>query len=135
MKLDVDSLAVRVTKLERENYWLKVFMLTGMIASAAVVSFGFTDKPRTIEAERIIVRDNRGRPRIIFGTPEVVGAAVDMKADTPGIWLTDDNGVDRAILSIDGLYFANSRSRPLAELTTEGLRIHSPDGKVVGSAP
>jgi len=76
-----------------------------------------------------------------MGTPEVAGASVDMKPDAPVIWLTDENGSDRAILTSDGLYFANGHEKPLVSLSSgsvpsqQGLRFYRPDGKVFWSAP
>lgn len=71
-------------------------------------------KLRTIEVEKIIVFDTHGRARITIGTPAVSGVAIDMKPDEPAIWLTDEKGQDRAILTSDGLRLAKSHGKPAA---------------------
>jgi hypothetical protein len=133
---EIEILTVRVARLERANGRLK---LAGVALLLALVSLGFAGKPRTIEAEQIVIRDSHGRTRITIGTPAVSGAAIGVERDAPTIWLADEKGADRAILATDGLYFANGRARPLAELTSgpnrPELRFHDPDGKVSWSAP
>jgi hypothetical protein len=75
----------------------------------------------------------------MIGTPEVTGAAVDTRPDAPAIWLSDENGSDRTILTSDGLYLANGREKPLVKLSSgpsrPELRFYGPDGKVSWSAP
>ena len=93
----------------------------------------------TIEAEKIVILDTHGRARLMIGTPDVAGAAVAMKLDAPAIWLSDENGSDRTILTSDGLYLANGREKPLVNLSSgpsrPELRFYGPDGKVSWSAP
>ena len=105
----------------------------------ALVSLGFAGKPRTIEAEQIVIRDSHGRARITIGIPAVAGAAIGIERDPPTIWLADENGADGVILATDGLYFANERAKPLVELSSSPsqpeLRFHGPDGRVSWSAP
>jgi hypothetical protein len=100
---------------------------------------GLGGKPRTIEAEKIVILDSHGRARLMIGTPEVAGAAVDMKPDSPAIWLSDESGSDRTILTSDGLYLADGREKPLVDLssgpTRPALRFYGPDEKVSWSAP
>lgn len=75
----------------------------------------------------------------MIGTPEVAGAAFDMKPDAPAIWLSDENGSDRTILTSDGLYLANGREKPLVSLSSgpgrPEMRFYGPGGKVSWSAP
>jgi hypothetical protein len=65
--------------------------------------------PKTVEAEKIILRDSHGRARLTIGTPEFAGATVDMKPDDPVVWMSDDKGIDRAVLTTDGLFFSDGR--------------------------
>ena len=62
-----------------------------------------------------------------------------MKADSPGIWLSDEHGTDRAVLAADGLYLADNHAKRLVTLEsgpyTPDLRFYGPDGKVTWSAP
>ena len=135
---EIEALTVRVARLERTNGRLKVLGAALLLASMALFSMGFAAKARTIEAEKLVICDSHGRARITIGTPEVAGAAIDLKPDTPAIWLSDESGTDRAILTTDGVYLANGRRKPVAELMdgTSGpeLRLYGSDGKVVWSA-
>lgn len=135
---EIEALTVRVARLERTNGRLKLAAAGLLLALMALVSMGFAGKPRTIEAEKLVIRDSHGRARIMIGTPEVAGVAIDLKPDTPAIWLSDEGGTDRAILTTDGVYLANGHGKPIAELMdgTSGpqLRLHGSDGKVIWSA-
>ena len=52
----------------------------------------FAGKPQTLEVEKIIIRDSHGHARITIGTPAVAGVAVDLNANEPAIWLSDEKG-------------------------------------------
>jgi hypothetical protein len=136
----IDALSVRVEQLERANRRLRLFGAGVVLTSGILVSLGFAGKaqPRIVEAEKIIIRDAQGRPRITIGTPAFAGAAVDTKADSPVIWLSDEHGSDRAMLTEDGLYLADNHAKRLVELrsgpNTPGLRFYGPDGRVAWSA-
>ena len=78
-----------------------------------VITMGQARQPRTVEAEQFILRDVQGRPRLSLGTPRVSGVAVDVGPDEPAMWITDRNGTDRAILTGEGLRFADEKARPL----------------------
>jgi len=139
MTSEIESLIVRVACLEQANRRLKLIGVGIALASMVLVSMGLGGKPRTIEAEKIVILDTHGRARLMIGTPDVAGAAVAMKLDAPAIWLSDENGSDRTILTSDGLYLANGREKPLVNLSSgpsrPELRFYGPDGKVSWSAP
>jgi hypothetical protein len=139
MRSEIETLTRRIARLERTNRWLKLIGLGVVLISMALVSMGLGRKPRTIEAEKIVILDSHGRARLTIGTPEVAGAAVAMKPDAPAIWLSDESGSDRVILASDGLYFANSHENPLVDLSSgpsqPELRFYGTDGKVSWSAP
>ena len=110
------------------------------LAVAVIMLAGAAKTPKTVEAEKIVIRDRHGRARITIGTPAFAGAAIDTSSDDPIIWLTDDNGADRAMLATDGLRFSNSKGRPTVNLTSDPnglsvLRFYGTDGKVSWSAP
>jgi hypothetical protein len=100
---------------------------------------GADKHPRTIEAEKIVLLDRHGHARLTIGTPALAGATVDVEQDDPVIWFTDDSGTDRAMLTTDGLFFANANARPTASLTSDPkgsrLKFYGNDGKVVWAAP
>ena len=116
MTSEVEMLAKRVGRLERENRLLKLIGIGCALGVAMFVLVGADKKPRTIEAEKIVLRDSQGRARVTIGTPEFAGVAIDMKASDPAIWLADESGADRAILSADSLRFGNSKGKPLVAL-------------------
>jgi len=134
------ALTYRVARLEQENRRLKMAGIAVAILLAMFVFEG-ADKPRAIEAEKIVLRDSHGRARLTIGTPASAGAAIDLNSDDPVVWLSDDRGTDRAMLTIGGLFFANGKSRPTVSLTSDvkpgmsSLKFHGPDGKVSWSAP
>ncbi|HLX00273.1 MAG TPA: hypothetical protein VKR82_16655 [Candidatus Acidoferrales bacterium] len=140
MITEMEGLAKRVECLERQNRLLKRAVVA--VLSLAVVS-GLWAQPRaarTIEAERFILRDSVGRARITIGTPKTSGAAIEMPADEPSIWISDTNGFDRVIVNTEGLRLANDATRPAASLTFEKgmggrIRLYSNDGRLVYDAP
>ncbi|HTT62824.1 MAG TPA: hypothetical protein VMG35_13315 [Bryobacteraceae bacterium] len=135
---EIEALAARIDRLERANRRLKLISAAVGFALAVFLSLGAGGRPRTVEAEEIIIRDSYGHARLMIGTPEFVGPAIDMDRREPGIWLSDGNGQDRAMLSSDGLYFANEHSKPLLSLEAgrfPEIRLYGPDGKVSWSAP
>jgi len=141
MTSEVELLTKRVGRLERENRLLKLIGIGCALGLAVLLLVGADKTPRTIEAEKIILRDSQGRARVTIGTPESAGVAIDMKATDPAIWLTDEQGEDRAALTIDGLRFGNGRHKPLVEIISDprpgrsALRFYSDNGKISWSAP
>jgi hypothetical protein len=140
MTSEVGNLVQRVAKLERQNRQLKMIGLGVALGLAAFLLMGAAKTPKTVEAEKIVIRDRYGRSRITIGTPASAGAAIGTNSDDPMIWLTDDKGADRAILATDGLFFANGKSRPTVSLNSDtnglsGLKLYGTDGKVSWSAP
>ena len=140
MTSELDSLLQRIQKLERQN---RRFRRTGLgiAACMTILLFAGANKtPRTIEAEKIVLLDSRGRPKLTIGTPAFAGVAMDVNPDDPVIWMTDDKGADRAMLTRDGLFFANGKTRPTVSLISDpngasGLKFYGTNGKVTWSAP
>jgi hypothetical protein len=139
MQSEIEALALRVARLERANQRLKLVVIGGALAAAVFVSLGLGGKPRTVEAEKFVILDSRGRARLTLGTSGRAGPAVGMKPDVPAIWLSDEKGADKTILTPDGLYLADDHERPLVDLDSgpgrPGLRFYGPDGKISWSAP
>jgi hypothetical protein len=135
-----DALTKRIEILEQSNRRLRLWGIAAALVIAVLVLIGADKTPRTLEAQKIVLLDNHGKTKLTISTPAVAGASVDIKPDDPVIWLTDSNGADRAMLSIDGLFFADSKSRPTVSLSTDPkglsrLRLYGKDGKVSWSAP
>ncbi len=135
------SLRDRVTILERDNRRLRWMSGIAFVLIATFVLAGAAKYPRTISAEKIVLLDTQGRARLTISTPAVAGLAIDMAPDDPAVWFTDEKGTDRAVMSTDGLFFANAKSRPTVSLSNNNapdassLRFYHPDGKVSWSAP
>jgi hypothetical protein len=139
MTTEMQTLSQRVGRSERENRILKVLALLGVALFATLLLMGASGKPRTIEAEKFILRDNQGHARVTIGTPESAGVAVDTKPTDPVIWLTDEKGADRAILTTDGIRFADALSKPTVDIVSEPgkstMRLYGPNREVSWSAP
>jgi len=139
MQYQIEALTVRVERLEHTNRLMKLVMVAVLLLVFGLLSMGYSAKPRTVEAEKIVILDANGHARITLGTPQVAGVAMLMKQDEPAIWLSNEKGTDRAILSSDGLYFANNRGKPLLVLESDpqiaGLKFYGADGKISRSVP
>jgi hypothetical protein len=136
MTTELQTLTLRIEKLERQNRGIAVAALVLLLAFGLAAAR--TSKPRTIEAEQFIVRDATGRARITIGSPATSGAAYLLPPDEPAIWLSDANGADRLILTADGLRLADSQDKPAAEVTlgkTATIRLYDSANHVVWSAP
>ena len=141
MRIDEQALSDRVGRLEKENRYLKLFAVVVASGALAFLFVAAGKTPRTIEAEKFVLLDGHGNPRVTISTPEFSGATIEVNADDPVIWLTDKNGADRAMLTVDGLFFANGKGRPTVSLTSNPksgkseLKFYKPDGKVAWLAP
>jgi hypothetical protein len=102
----------RLENLERQNRNLERLGTAAFLLMGVALLMGQARPSRTVEAEKIIVLDSHGRPRITIGTPGSSGAALDMKPDDPAIWMSDGMGVDRMILTVDGIKLADAEGRP-----------------------
>jgi hypothetical protein len=114
---ELETLQMRVERLERQNCWMKRAGCGALLLLALVVTTGQSRQPRTVEAEQFILRDTQGRVRLTIGTPRVSGVAVFTDSDEPSLWFTDTKGTDRAILMGDGLRFADEKGHPLRSYT------------------
>src|SRR5215831_19264837 len=103
--LEPNGLVHRIEKLERENKRLKLIAMFVAVCACAVVLVGAAKPSRTIEAEKFVLLDSHGRVKLTIGTPATAGGAFDTNPDDAVIWITGDNGADRAMLSKDGLLF------------------------------
>lgn len=120
--------------------FLKGIALLVTLGAAVIVLAGSTKTLRTIEAQKIVLLDSHGHARLTIGTPAGAGAAIGVGPDDPVIWLSDPNGADRAMLTTDGLFFANGKTKPTVSLSSDvhgrsTLKLYGSDGKVSWSAP
>lgn len=129
-----ENVTARLEKLERENRRLKQVGAVALVLVASVLLMGQAKQSRTIEAERIRLLDSHGRARLTIGTPGSSGVAIDMKPDEPAIWLSDERGTDRAIITTDGLRLADAKGKPRADKAVEANEFVLKDasGKVRG---
>jgi hypothetical protein len=113
---DFTFLTSRVERLERQNRFYKRGAMLFLLSLIAFIAMGESRPSRTVEAEQFILRDTQGRQRLVIGTPNASGAALGLTPDEPVIWITGKSGADRAILSSDGLRFADENGKALASM-------------------
>ncbi len=115
MAMTQDELIERLQKLERDNRRMKKLGVAALVLAAALGVMAATRPvPDVVTSHKFVLLDRHGRARVTISTPAFAGAAVGMDADETAIWISDDKGADRAILTADGLLFADSREKPLA---------------------
>lgn len=130
---DVQAILQRIDALEKQNRSLIRAGLFALLFVAAMVTMGQARPSRTVEAEQFVLRDSQGRQRLVIGTPRNSGVAFDLAPDEPAIWIMGENGVDRAILSGDGLGFADEKGKRQARVeiskTGSALDLYDLNGK------
>jgi hypothetical protein len=77
---------------------------------------------------------------MIEGGATHVGVATDVPMDEPSVWISDAKGIDRVIVSTEGLRLANDSGRPAASVTFTNKKgaeilLHNADGKLLYHAP
>jgi len=90
MATEIELSTNRVIRLESEKRFFKL-AAAGVALVAALVLMGAIKSPRTIGAEKIVLLESNGHTRVTIGTPEFVGAAVDMRPDDPAIRISASN--------------------------------------------
>ena len=110
---DMQSVLERLDKLERQNRRVKQLALAALLPIGAVLLMGqCTPRGRTVEAEKFIVRDPRGRLQAEFASTEY----------GPALSLYDKSGKARVGLdaaAAPGLKLYDPSGWPQAELTTQ----------------
>ena len=136
---EIEALASRVQALEQQNRRVKLSSLCVVLGVAVVAFSGAGKGAGTVEAQKIVLLDSHGRAKLTIGTPALTGATVGVNPDDAVIWLTDDKGADRAMLTPEGLFFANHDARPTISISSDPkaseLKLYGTDGKVLWSAP
>jgi hypothetical protein len=141
MTAEIELLTIRVARLERENRLFQLAAAGAVLSALVLVSMGAVKSPRTIEAEKIVLLDSDGHARVTIGTPASAGAAFGIQSDDPAIWISDARGTDRAIITSEGVYFADGRAKPTVDLSSgprpgmSSLKLYGPDGTIRWSAP
>jgi hypothetical protein len=62
--IDLQDLSLRVSKLERQNRFFKKTSAVLLTVLAAIVAGGQAPPHRALEAEKFVLLDSAGRPRI-----------------------------------------------------------------------
>jgi len=124
---DMESLGKRLSRLERENRWLKRIGGITLLGVAAVVLMGQA-APRkvtkVIEAEEFILRDGTGKVRARLGS------AAD---GSPGLELLDEKENARAVLGHSALEYM--RTNTIVQRPASSLVLFDKDGNVMWKAP
>jgi hypothetical protein len=107
------TLEQRLERLERQNRWTRVTAAVALSALALVVLSGQgAERPRTIEAEKFVVRDGDGK---VVGELSSIGLRVAGPMEARKFVVKDQNGTRRAELGV----WENERSE---------LRLFGSDG-------
>jgi len=110
----LEAVVTRLNRVEREVRWWRyagAVLMSGFII--APMAQEALSKNRTVEAERLVIRDEGGNVRAVFG----IGIGSSPPGGSVGLRLTAKDGVSRAefFLDLDGTPF---------------LRLSDRDGKV-----
>lgn len=131
------TLEERIEQLEKQNRRRKrTSILLGVCAAAALGMAGADAGPRTVEADKVLIKDPAGHIRIILGMgkngPELLFRNADGKpqamlrsgAKGPTLVLQDTGNGRRASLSVTkslwGLRVSDARGRTRAEVSASG---------------
>lgn len=114
----LEAVLTRLTRVEREVRWWRyvgVVLMSGF--TIVPLAQEALSKNRTVEAERLVIRDEGGSVRAVFG----IGVGSSPRGESVGLRLTAKDGVSRAelFLDVDGMPF---------------LRLGDRDGKVAVQA-
>lgn len=104
----LDNLEQQNHRLTRQNRWLKCggIGIACLLASGLLMAADDASKPKVLEADQLVLRDARGKPRILLGSNK----------DGAGLLVYDAAGKRRVGFVVD----ANGAV----------LRLRDPDGKV-----
>jgi hypothetical protein len=133
-------LSARVARLERQNRWLKQGGLAALVVVGTALLLGSQEgtKGKTLEVERLIVRDSFGRQRaalhmtknaddpavalVLYDENERPRAGLGVNKDGPGLYFTDANGKHRAVIAKNndgiGLDLLDEEGRPRMDFRT-----------------
>jgi hypothetical protein len=112
---ELAALSARVARLERQNCWLKRGGLAALVVGGTALLLGSRAEPnKTLEVEKLVVRDTFGRQRaalhmtkgddpavalVLYDENERPRAGLGVNKDGPGLYFTDPNGKHRAVLA------------------------------------
>ncbi len=130
---DPPDLAQRVEKLEKANRRLKLAGVLALTLVGCLLLLGVASPKRTVEAERFILLDANGKPRV----------RLRMRAEGPELGLYDANRKTRVALGMTpngpklGLLDANGNLQVILGAEAEGPRLvlFDANGKVIFTAP
>jgi hypothetical protein len=151
---DLAKLSARVADLEQQNGWLKRGGALALVLAGTALLMGSQAEPKakTLDVERLVLRDSFGRQRaalqmtnvpadpsaalVLYDENERPRAGLGVNKDGPGLYFTDPNGKHRAVLSRnnDGIGFVllddEGRARTEFRVTDKGagFAVHDEDG-------
>jgi hypothetical protein len=106
----LEAVVTRLNRVEREVRWWRyvgAVLMSGFIL--APMAQEALSKNRTVEAERLVIRDEGGSVRAVFG----IGIGSSSRGESVGLRLTAKDGVSRAefFLDVDGTPFLRLGAR------------------------
>jgi hypothetical protein len=146
MAISMEELEARLGRLERQNRWLKRGGLAALVIVGTALLLGnrFQANDKTLEVERLVVRDSFGRQRaavnvtkgedpaialVLYDENERPRAGLGVNKDGPGLYFTDPNGKHRAVIAKNndgiGLDLLDEEGRPRMDFraTDKGMGI------------
>jgi hypothetical protein len=93
----MQDVLARLEKLEKQSRRLKRAGALALATVGALVLMGQAPQPRTLEAERFVIRDQQGRVRAELGLYEAPRTPLGRLS--PAVKLFDDRGNSRAVLA------------------------------------
>lgn len=129
--LDLNGIASRLERLERENRRLKQIGVSLALLATVMVVMGQGHSSRTIEAEKFVLRDANGNSRAVLGM--VVGMPTLTLSDAKGVPMIVMEGGDDPLFSLS----RNGGKEQVTMLAREelyGLAIYGePKGPINGT--
>lgn len=136
---NIDDLAARVVRLERENRKLKRVGLAVLAAAACAVLMAQAHGRRVVEAESFVLKDSTGKTRAVLhmakiGPGVTIGADGKVKQESqepvetgPALTFTDKDGKLRVILGVKRDWDGDSAELSLLDQygnARAGLAVH-----------
>jgi len=151
----LQNLAARLSRLERQNRWLKIGGLAALAAVGGLLLIGATAPPKVVEAQQFVLRDENGAtaatltamqdgPKLIlYGAGEKICAALSVTKDGANLQLADAQGDRRALLGVaadgPGLVLLDPDDKPRVTLANTklgpGMVIVDAKGQPIFAAP
>ena len=133
------TVSERLERLERENRRIKSVGLAASLLAVCTLIMGQTHSPRTLEAEKFVLRDATGRMRADLSMlPYEIGPSLSLY-DADGKSRVELTAMKAADTNQSSLIFRDEKGKTRAAFgmlaDRSGLTLSDADGKAIWSAP